>query len=159
MKDPQCLLISLSKYVQLVINSVALLISDHNPPWHSQDMGRISVFLLTVFLCPQVWGDLEYFNVGKRAVFDIIPAGASVFNHRIKEPQVLYSLSDFEMELKKRVQETPTKNALKKEIKQYFKTKNGKAQGIPIKKEWKKEIGQLIRKIQTKRHRTISVYI
>ena len=97
-------------------------------------MGRLSVFLLTVFLCPQVWGDLEYFNVGKRAVFDIIPAGASVFNHRIKEPQVVCSLSDFVMELKKRIQETPTKNALKKEIKQYFKTKNGKAQGIPIQK-------------------------
>ena len=121
-------------------------------------MGRISVFLLAVFLSHQVWGDLEYFNVGKRAVFDIIPARASFFNNRIKERQVFYSLSDFERELKKRVQETPTKNSLKKEIKQYFKTKNGKAQGIPIKKEWKKEIDQLIRKIQTKRHRTISVY-
>ena len=121
-------------------------------------MGRLSVFLLTVFLCPQVWGDFEYFNVGKRAVFDIIPAGASFFNNKIKERQVFYSLSDFERELKKRVQETPTQNSLKKEIKQYFKTKNGKAQGILVKKEWKKEIDQLIRKIQTKRHRTISVY-
>ena len=121
-------------------------------------MGRITVLFLAVSLSPQVLGDLEYFNVGKRAIFDIIPAGASAFNNRIKEPQVFYSLSDFEMELKKRVHENPTKNALKKEIKQYFKIKNRKAKDVPSKKEWKKEIDQLIRKIQTKRHRTLKFY-
>ena len=65
------------------------------------------------------------------------------------------SLSDFEKELKKRIEEIPS---LKKKIKQHFRTKDGKAKYVPLKKEWKKEIVQFIRKIQTKRNRTFRVY-
>ena len=121
-------------------------------------MGTVSVVLLTVFLSPQVWADLEYLHVGKRAVFDIIPAGSSGWGNRVKQPEVFYSLSDFEKELKKRIQEIPSKHVLKKEIQQYFRSKNGKARDVPLKKEWKKDVGRIIRKVQTKWHRTFRVY-
>ena len=121
-------------------------------------MGTVSVLFLAVFISSQVWGGKEYLHVGKRAVFDIIPTGVRVWGSRVKQPEVFYSLSDFEKELKKRIEEIQSKHDLKKEIKQYFRTKNGKAQDVSSKNEWKKEIGQLIRKIKTKRHKTFRVY-
>ena len=81
------------------------------------------MLLLTTFISPQVWGHLEYLHIGKRAVFDIIPAGASVWGNRVKQPEFVYSLSAFEKELKKRIEEIPS---LKKKIKQHFRTKDGK---------------------------------
>ena len=94
-------------------------------------MGTVSVFLLTVFLSSQVWADLQYPHIEKRAVFDIIPAWASAWDNRVNQPKVLYSLSDFEKELKKRIEEIPLKHDLKKEIKQYFKQRMGKQKMFP----------------------------
>ena len=97
-------------------------------------MGTVSVFLLTVFLSSQVWADLQYPHIEKRAVFDIIPDGASAWENRVNQPKVFYSLSDFEKELKKRIEEIPLKHDLKKEIKQYFRTKIGKQKMFPKKR-------------------------
>ena len=90
-------------------------------------MGTVSVILLTVFLSSQVWADIQYPHIEKRAVFDIIPARASAWDNWFNQPKYFYSLSDFEKELKKWIEEIPFKHNLKKEIKQYFRTKNGKA--------------------------------
>ena len=51
---------------------------------------------------------------------------------------MFYSLSDFEKELKKRIHEIPSKNAVNKEIKQYFQTKN--AQDVSFNKNGRRKL-------------------
>ena len=126
-------------------------------------MAAVQTFVVAVFVFIPGLTGLELLQNEKRAIFDLIPDGVGGCDphgagllcgqqpeNMIKQQhQVYYSLSDFEKELKKRVQDSPLKSLLKTDIKQYFRLKSRKFQDVPLKKEWRTDLGQFIKNIQT----------
>ena len=123
----------------------------------------VQTFLVAVFVFIPGLTGLEFFQNEKRAIFDLIPHGVGACDPKgsgllcgqhpesmIKQKhQMYYSLSDFETELKKRVYESPLTPLMKTDIKQYFRLKSRTFQDVPLKKEWRTDLSQFIKKMKT----------
>jgi hypothetical protein len=126
----------------------------------------LSLFFVFVFHQAQAGLGLQgpswtrLFRNEKRSIFDIIPDSASERPNRkcfrkpvgncITRPAMVTVFNSFENKLKQNIKNIPSKQALKMDIKKYFKTKNRKRPDSHTLETLRKEIKNYIRRTKIK---------